>query len=147
MILVIDASVAVKWFFHEPGHEAARELEQLDADFVAPEILLAEVANAVWRKHRLGECPDDEADAIVDNLAHFFELLQPLPPLIKRASSLSRELDHPIYDCLYLACAEMMSSPLLTDDNRLLQTVSGTPLARTVFRLGATLPPSMEGNP
>jgi predicted nucleic acid-binding protein len=50
--------------------------------------------------------------------------LRPLRPLAARAAALARKLDHPVYDCLYLALAEAEGAPLVTADRRFL------PLAR-----------------
>ena len=46
MTRVIDASVACKWFFNEPLSAEARRLAASDATFVAPDMILAECANA-----------------------------------------------------------------------------------------------------
>ena len=49
MTLVVDASVAAKWFIEETGR--AQALQMLDvADRQAPDLLLVEVANVVWKK-------------------------------------------------------------------------------------------------
>ena len=39
-----------------------------------------------------------------------------------RASQFATDINHPIYDCLYLACAEATGSDLVTADNRLANT-------------------------
>ena len=49
MTLVIDASIAAKWFVEEPGR--AQALEVLDeTDRQAPDLVVAEVANVIWKK-------------------------------------------------------------------------------------------------
>ena len=54
MTRVIDASVACKWFFNETLSAEARRLAASDATFVAPDMILAECANAAWRRVRDG---------------------------------------------------------------------------------------------
>jgi len=48
-----------------------------------------------------------------------FEALVPVEDLRNRALELAIELDHPIYDCFYLALAERERCPLVTADKRL----------------------------
>lgn len=144
MILIVDASVAVKWFFPEPGREAARALEHVDRKLVAPDILLTEVANATWRKHRLGECTRGQATEIARQLPDFFDLLEPSTGLLQHALSIAMVLDHPVYDCFYLACAEKLHSPVLTADRRLTEVAAKSSYADMVHRLGDPLPPNAD---
>jgi predicted nucleic acid-binding protein len=43
----------------------------------------------------------------------------PMSPLSPRASKMSFQLDHPIYDCVYLALAERESAVFATADVKL----------------------------
>ena len=52
-----------------------------------------------------------------------------------RASTIALELDHPVYDCIYLACTEIEGVPLVTADRRL-QAVSKGRLAVDVWHIG-----------
>ena len=121
MILVVDASVAVKWFVREDGQEAARALLGSNEPLVAPDLLVAEVGNILWKKVRLQEIPPAQAQAAMVVLPHCFERLVPAANLHERALSLALTLDHPLYDCLYLACAEAQNAPFVTADNRLIE--------------------------
>ena len=55
--LVVDGSVAVKWFVVEPYSNEARRI--LDAyqngtfSFLAPDLINAEIGNIIWKKHNL----------------------------------------------------------------------------------------------
>jgi predicted nucleic acid-binding protein len=49
MTLVVDASIAAKWFIDEKGREQAIRLLDV-AERQAPDLLIAEVANIVWKK-------------------------------------------------------------------------------------------------
>jgi len=49
--LVIDASVAVKWVVEENGTPEVLALRQR-ARLIAPELLVAECANILWKKVR-----------------------------------------------------------------------------------------------
>ena len=58
--LVIDASIAIKWVVEEPGTAAALSLLE-KARLIAPELLLAECANILWKKVRGKELTPEEA--------------------------------------------------------------------------------------
>ncbi len=52
MKLTVDASVVVKWFVSELLHKEAHLLLAHRLDLHAPDILLAEFANTIWKKTR-----------------------------------------------------------------------------------------------
>jgi predicted nucleic acid-binding protein len=65
-MIVVDASVAVKWFFPEQGSDAAQAV-LLGADkLMAPALIRVEVAAAITRKVRLSELLSQEAEAACD---------------------------------------------------------------------------------
>ncbi|MGH7048881.1 MAG: type II toxin-antitoxin system VapC family toxin [Stellaceae bacterium] len=115
--LVIDASVAIKWVIAECGTMEALALRRGNRLF-APELLVAECANALWRKARLAELTEDEAVFAARLLQRADIELMPMRPLLERATRLAIALDHPAYDCLYLALAESLSCDLATADER-----------------------------
>ena len=118
MNLTVDASVVVKWFVAEPMHDEARLVLGRRIRLHAPELLLAEYTNTIWKKARRKELPDagpylDELVALPDIIA-----FRPVGGLVEHAARIAFEIDHPIYDCLYLACAEITDSDLITADRR-----------------------------
>ena len=119
MNLTVDASIVVKWFVTEPLCEEARLLLTPRVRLHAPEFLLAEFANTIWKKGRRGEIPDPRP--YFDEFAGLHEtiVLRPGSALIGRAAEIAVEIDHPVYDCLYLACAEATESAVVTADRRL----------------------------
>lgn len=125
MSIVIDASVALKWVFDEPGTDAALALrgEQL----IAPVIWLAEAANALWRHVRLGEATAAEALARMAELAEAPVATLSIEPHVARALALATELSHPVYDCLYLALALNYDTQVITDDRRFAAAVADRP--------------------
>jgi predicted nucleic acid-binding protein len=135
MTLVVDASVALKWFVNEDGSDRAVSLLNSGAPMIAPDWVLAEVCNAAWKSLRRREIDPVQLDQIAIDVAGPFHRLVPLDRLLRRAVTIAGELDHPVYDCLYLALAETEDAPLITADRRLVDTVRGTPLADRVMPL------------
>lgn len=115
---VVDASVALKWVLDEAGSGAAAEL--LDGrSLFAPPLLATEAANALWVVARRGQITGAEAADALDLILR--APFQPLPSslvLPLRALELARLLDHPVYDCTYLALAIALELPMITADRR-----------------------------
>jgi len=59
-------------------------------------------------------------------LPRFFDALVGAADLAPRAVAIARELDHPVYDCLYVTLAEERRAKLVTADTRLLQKLQQT---------------------
>lgn len=135
MIAVIDASVALKWFVEEDGSAEATALLTGPDTLIAPDLIIAEVANAGWKAVRSGSMTPQQHDHAAARLALAFETLFPLGPLAPRAVSISRELDHPAYDCFYLALAETRQATLVTADGWLLKRIRATRWAPMVVDL------------
>ncbi len=53
-----------------------------------------------------------QRDVIVAHLADIFAELVPILLIASAAASIGRILDHPIYDCLYIALAERTAACL-----------------------------------
>ena len=123
MKLTVDASVVIKWFVAESKSDEARLLLAERIHLHAPDLLLAEFANTIWKKVRRKEISD--ARPYLDELAGLSELISIYPAgvLIERAAQIAFQIDHPLYDCLYLACAEFTDSALITADKRLADKV------------------------
>lgn len=117
MNLVIDASVACKWFFEENLSAEARALAEADAVFFAPDMILVECANAAWRRVSGGTVPGEQARAFLEALPQWFESLVPSVRLHETAFEMACVLGHPVYDCQYLALAEREGIRMITADS------------------------------
>ena len=115
---VVDASVAIRWVVHGPGAErAAPWLKELT--LTAPDLILAEAGNALWRYSRAGALQMEEAASILQRMPDCFARLVPAAELAADALRLAHELEHPVSECLYLALAQREGLGLLTLDAKL----------------------------
>ncbi len=122
-LLVIDASIAVKWVVEEEGTIEALALRGA-AKLIAPDLLIAECANILWKKVRRGELLPEEAHFCARLLqASDIELI-PMRSLLENATRLASDLDHPAYDCLYLELAIQRACRLVTADERLIRKLA-----------------------
>lgn len=135
MTLVVDASVACKWFISEPGSDAAEALVADNQVLLAPDLIAAEVCNVAWLKLRRGEITSEQAMAMVEGLPDVLDELVPSVQVARRALEIANALAHPAYDCFYLALAELRGTRMVTDDRRLLGRLKDTVYARSVVQL------------
>lgn len=120
--LVIDASIAIKWVVEEEGTELALALRQ-QARLMAPDLLVPECANILWKKVKRKELTKDEA-LLAARLLQSVEIeLAPSRTLMEAATRLAIELDHPAYDCLYFALSVESDCRFVTADERLVNKI------------------------
>jgi predicted nucleic acid-binding protein len=120
--IVVDASVAMKWVFDEPESAAAIALRA--EDLLAPSLWLAEAANAVWSRARLGDITAEEAVVYFSELANAPVASVAMEPHLERALTLAVEIGHPIYHCTYLALALHHDTHVVTADRRFVNVAS-----------------------
>ena len=128
MDCVVDASVAVAWFVEQPNSAAAdNALNQFD--FYAPSLILPEIGNAMWKYKRHGVISESQfRDCLVGLAGAYFFVEEMDDTVMHLATGISADLDHPIYDCVYLAVARKLKTPFLTADKKLINKLSGNDL-------------------
>jgi len=126
-VCVIDASVVVKWLVKEEYSAEALQLLYGEATLIAPELIFAETANALWKMQRRRELDVERMEKAVNTL-RFSPVYFPvsMQELSTSASRIAAELDHAVYDCYYLALAVRSKCTLITADKRLLNKVRDT---------------------
>lgn len=135
MSLIVDASVALKWFVQENLHEEALRLLDHVELLQAPDLIVAEVTNIAWKKRIRGEIASSQAEAIATAIRHYIPVLQSSAELNERALEIALAFNHPVYDCLYIACAEKTDAILITADERLCKATQGTDFEELVRHL------------
>ena len=118
MKLIIDASVAVKWFLPEAASDLAARLLYSQHDLLAPDLLRLEVASVLLRGVRRGEMSPAQASRILEHELAVALRCEPTRPLAARAHAVSRDFGGSIYDAAYVALAEKTAAPLVTADGR-----------------------------
>lgn len=122
-LVIIDTSVAVKWFFREEeGVEAARGLLERES-LGAPDLLLYEFANVLACKSYLSS----------DDVQKFMSLLYQCPVQFfvlpekgfSRTLELCKKYKLTAYDASYIALAEALKGDFVTADTKLVQKVKG----------------------
>ena len=127
--LVVDASIAIKWVVGEPDSPAALALAERYR-LIAPELMVAEFANVLRSKIRSKEFELALIGEAVDVLSASRVLLRPMSGHLSTAVTIATRIDHPAYDCFYLALALSEGCRLVTADDRFLRSVQRLGLAR-----------------
>ena len=135
MSLVVDASVAVKWLVAEEGSEEADRLVAGDAELHAPRLMASEIANALWRKARLGQIERGRVASLLTALPQMPRRWSADETVCADAVRLALALDRPVYDCVYLALAHRINARLVTADARFANAREPTEHGGTVVML------------
>lgn len=112
--VVLDASVAIKVFLDEEGSVEARALVASGARFIAPALVLAEIADVLLKRRRRREVTPAFATAVLQRAATLFDELARIESLTTRAFEIAADHQLTAYDALYLALAEDRKRPLAT---------------------------------
>ena len=121
MTQVVDTSVVLAWYVAEEGSEAALPL--LGCDLIAPNLMMTELANALWKKWHRAEISEVQAFAILAEASSAVGLVAH-EVFLERALELALTLDHPVYDCVFLAMAETMEMSFVTADRKFANAAS-----------------------
>ncbi len=127
--LVVDASVAVKWFLREVHAEAAMRILDPNHELIAPDRIWAEFGNVLWKRRRRGEITLTTARAILLDFKRYPIATMPVAPLVEAALEIADGIRQSVYDSLYPALAEHRECRLVTADRRFRDAVMDSALA------------------
>lgn len=126
MTLVVDASVAFPWAFKSSSNTEALAVLRRSEPLVAPELIVAELANAAWKLVQFEGFDPTDARRRLDEAVGLLDDVVPCAPLKDRAFALALDLRHAVYDCFYLALAEAQGCRTASLDARLMHRCAGT---------------------
>ena len=124
-MIVLDASVVVKWFSEEEYTDKALEIRERirmgGERVVVPDLLLYELANAL--KYNPSFDANDVSDALTSIFDMDVDIVTPIPEIINSAVTLAFEHNITVYDAFYLALAKEIEFTFITADGRLYKRV------------------------
>jgi predicted nucleic acid-binding protein len=134
MTTVIDASIAVKCFFEEPGSEFAKKLLYSASEanpIVAPALIMLEVQGILAKQFALGALTKEQLSESSNTLQSLIVVrpldlkdaqeaikLSMLAMQLTAASGDVRPLPANVYDCAYIVTAFAENAELVTADQR-----------------------------
>jgi predicted nucleic acid-binding protein len=134
--IVVDASVAVKWFVPEPLTDEAVALLEGPLEMLAPDLIYPEAANILWKKVGRGEIEPRDARDVLAALVRVPLSVVPSSTLVEAALEIALVHRRTAYDGLYVALAVAREAVFVTADGRLVEALRGGPLASRVEALG-----------
>ena len=122
-VVVVDASLAIKWLVEEDDSDRAYALfldwDASGVQIAAPYLMLAETVNALHRKVVDGKLTPQSMSRILENMDALEIRFHNLPNMHGRAWRLADQLSQgAVYDSIYLALAERLDCELWTADRR-----------------------------
>jgi predicted nucleic acid-binding protein len=135
--VVVDSCVAVKWVVREEDSDKAIELLSRDLQLIAPDFVLLEIANVLWKNVKRGLLAADGASARLADVPGFFNKLVSTPELVMDAFALGDAIDVPVYDCAYVVAARRAGARLVTADSKLVAKLAGTADADRIVHLSS----------
>ena len=137
--VVVDSSVALKWFVPEVGSEQAASLLGASIQIAAPDLLYPEAGNIVWKKVRRGELRPDEGREVIAALKRIPIATTSSSVLLEAALEIALAHDRTVHDSVYVALAVARGCAFVTADDRLVNALARGPLGGHVQAL-STLP-------
>lgn len=126
--VVVDSSVALKWFVPEPYSSEALQIldgyQQGTLDLLAPDLIYAEVGNIVWKKHRSQGLAVTDAQQIIDAFQWVTIERAPIAALLNEAFRLAVAHQRTVYDMLYVALSLREQCRFVTADEKLVNALS-----------------------
>jgi predicted nucleic acid-binding protein len=132
MELVVDASVALKWYVPEIGSLTAGRLLSLPARLIAPDLIVPEIGNILWKLLRRADITPEQSLTILETFETTSLTLLPSVDLLRPALEMAVALDHGVYDCIYLALAKSRDCVMVTADRRFHTPVSASAFANHI---------------
>jgi predicted nucleic acid-binding protein len=128
--LVIDASVALKWFLLDEkyGDRALALLERFvrgELDLSAPSLMVYEVINGLVIAQRKGRIAEEQVLTSISGFLNLGITFVNVAGLEARVLHFCRVYNRSAYDASYLAVAEQDSVALVTGDERLYNSTKG----------------------
>jgi predicted nucleic acid-binding protein len=127
---VIDASFLLKLFLPEEKSDLAHQLwnSWIDdsVEITVPTLLMFEAASVIRNKVHRRIVEEDDASEIIERMKRMDMTLVYSDDLLDAAWEIGARLKSAaLYDCFYLALADLLDAPLWTADKRLYQEAKG----------------------
>jgi predicted nucleic acid-binding protein len=128
--VVVDSSVAIKWFVVEPysveAHAILEDYQAATLTLLAPDLLYAEVGNIVWKKHRFQNLAAVDAEEVLAAFRLVTFQVTACAALLEEAYRLAVTHQRTVYDAMYLALSLREHCHWGTADERIVNALGAT---------------------
>lgn len=131
-VIVLDASVAVKWYCEEIDTDVALEIQEKylsgELKICFPDLVLLELANAIRYKENSGL---EDVKNVLENFAKLrFSIITPTIRLVEEAARISFDFNVTVYDGIYIALARELKTEFVTADEKLYRQMEQFPFVK-----------------
>jgi predicted nucleic acid-binding protein len=130
---VVDASVAVKWFFSEIHEASALKLFRGRHTLLVPDVFFAEVGHALTKRLQRRETTMAVATGALEALGGMVFQIHPAHAIAPLALDVAARFQRSFYDGLYLAVALLRHCAVVTADGPLYRALEQGPLRSHVL--------------
>jgi predicted nucleic acid-binding protein len=127
MSVVVDARVVIKWFVPEAGSDAASRLPASEDRLEAPDLLFAEIANAIWKKALRGQLTHAESQLLISDIEKIAVDTTPCRALANDAHAIALITSRSVSDSMYVALALRRGTHVITADERFFHALQWFP--------------------
>lgn len=126
--LVVDTSVAVKWFIAEvntaEAHKIYAKYQTGELTLLAPDLICAEIGNVIWQKQMFEGMAASDAQIVLADFRAIAIKLTSDADLLDEAYQLAVSYECAVYDAMFLALSVREGCQLVTADQKLLNKVA-----------------------
>ncbi len=134
-LLVVDASVIIKWFVPEVLSDQAASLLDNEDQFWIPDSAWAETGNIIWKKCRQQELSKSEGLEILAAIQATPLKVYSSESLLESAFEIAHAFNRTVYDSLYLALAVHLDGKMVTADRQHFDAINTTGLSSHISLL------------
>jgi predicted nucleic acid-binding protein len=118
--VILDTSAAVELVMARPAQQKVAMIVQKSYWVLAPSLFIYEVANVMWKYHRLLELKSKELETRLHQAIEIIDEYLQAEDLCQEAFGLSCKIGQPVYDAVYLAAARRRKAAILSLDRRII---------------------------
>lgn len=132
-VLVIDASVAAKWFIDEEFGVAALGVLSNGNQLHAPDFLRLEMDSIIAKWVRRKSVSPEEGREIRDAFGQYPIRLHPFAAGLDAAFEIATQSGQSVYDSLYVALAAVLKGKMITADRKLYDALKNGPFKKNIL--------------
>jgi predicted nucleic acid-binding protein len=133
---VVDASVAIKWYLREEHSAEADRLLDPQNELSAPDLLISEIGNILWKRVLRGDISVKKAGGIFGELQAGVLQILPAESIAAEALDIACRTKRTFYDSLYIAFAVRNDCKMVTADLKLYKAIKETAFRKYVLWVG-----------
>ena len=119
MIVVLDASAAIKIILQQTSVKPLSDYLKKADWVIAPDIFVSEITNVFWKYHQFEDLPLNISENYMNKTIKLIDDFIEAGEIYQEAFSFSCQINHPVYDAMYLISARRHNAIFISADKKL----------------------------